>query len=458
MVAGSPNVSLAEIRAEIDEPAAGRAMHDFVAELYPICRSITGDGVRETLTRIANRVPITVHEVPTGTRVFDWDVPPEWNIRDAWVKDADGNRVIDFRAHNLHVVSYSEPVRRTVTRDDLERRVFTMPDRPEWIPYRTSYYERSWGFCAAHDTLASLPDGNYEVCIDSTLDDGSLTYGELLLEGSTDDEVLVSVHVCHPSLANDNLSGIALAVAAAEHLRRARLRYSYRFVFIPGTIGSIAWLARNEASASRVRHGLVLSGVGDPGPLSYKRSRRGDATIDQAVEHVLATSGRAHAVVDWFPYGYDERQYCSPGFDLPVGRLSRSPHGEYPEYHTSGDDLDFVRPESLADALSTVLAVFAVLEGDGRYLNRNPKCEPQLGRRGLYRALGGAVDRRATEMALLWVLSLSDGEWSLLDIARRAALPFDAIREAATALEHHELLEPLDASRDLSTPAARAPG
>jgi aminopeptidase-like protein len=444
VVAGDPGTGLAEVRTGIDKAAIGKAMHDLIADLYPICRSITGDGVRETLLHIGRRIPITLHEVPTGTRAFDWEIPPEWNIRDAWVKDGHGRRVIDFRAHNLHVMSYSEPVRTYLTRDELERRVFTLPDHPQWIPYRTSYYERNWGFCATHDTLASLPDGDYEVCIDSTLEAGSLSYGEVLLEGATEAEVLLSIHICHPSLANDNLSGIALAVLAAEHLQRAQLRYSYRILFIPGTIGSIAWLARNEAEVERVRHGLVLAGVGDPGPHTYKRSRREDATIDRAVEHVLATSGHEHVVLDWSPYGYDERQFCSPGFDLPVGRLSRSPHGEYPEYHTSADDLDFVRPESLAESLSTLLTVLEVLEGDAQYLNRNPKCEPQLGRRSLYRSVGGAVDRRALEMALLWVLSLSDGDWSLLDIARRAGLSFDALREAATVLEQHDLVERLD--------------
>ena len=275
MVAGDPGTSLAEVRFGIDKAAIGKAMHDLVAELYAICRSITGDGVRETLSHIARRVPITVHEVPTGTRAFDWEIPPEWNIRDAWVKDAHGRRVIDFREHNLHVMSYSEPVRTHLTRDELERRVFTLPDHPQWIPYRTSYYERNWGFCAPHDTLASLPDGDYEVCIDSTLEAGSLTYGEVLLGGATEAEVLLSTHICHPSLANDNLSGIALGVLAAEHLQRVQLRYSYRILFIPGTIGSIAWLARNEANVERVQHGLVVAGVGDPGPYTYKRSRRG---------------------------------------------------------------------------------------------------------------------------------------------------------------------------------------
>jgi aminopeptidase-like protein len=446
--------SLADVRAKLDadRDAAGDAMHAFAAELFPICRSITGDGVRETLRRVGERIPIDVHEVPTGTAVFDWTVPQEWNIRDAWVKDGSGNRVVDFHASNLHVVSYSEPVRARMTKAELAPHVFTLPDRPHLVPYRTSYYDRSWGFCVAHDVWESLPDGEYEVGIDSTLADGSLTYGEATVTagaasgapaapGHTD--VLVSCHVCHPSLANDNLSGIALATFAAAALRDVELRHTYRFVFVPGTIGSITWLARNETATTRIVAGMVLSGVGDRAEYTYKRSRRGDTLVDRAVEHVLRSTGRGHDAFDFYPYGYDERQYCSPGFDLPVGRLSRSPHGEYPEYHTSGDDLAFVTPASLADALSVFLAVVEVLEHDRRYRNLNPKCEPQLGRRGLYRAVGGAVDRRSAEMALLWVLNLSDGQHSLLDVAERAALPFDVVRDAAALLEAHDLLEAL---------------
>jgi aminopeptidase-like protein len=311
------------------------------------------------------------------------------------------------------------------------------------VPYRTSYYDRSWGFCATDNVVRALPDGDYEVCIDATLADGSLTYGEAVVGGSGHREVLLSCHVCHPSLANDNLSGIALATFAAELLADVSLRHNYRFVFVPGTIGSITWLARNDAGVDRIAAGLVLSGVGDRGPFTYKRSRRGDTIIDRAVEHVLGTNGRPYAVEDFSPYGYDERQYCSPGFDLPVGRLSRSPHGEYPEYHTSADDLAFITAGALGESLVTLLSVVDVLEHDRRYRNLNPKGEPQLGRRGLYRAVGGAVDRRSAEMALLWVLNLSDGDHSLLDIARRAALPFDAVRDAAALLEAHDLLEAL---------------
>jgi aminopeptidase-like protein len=280
--------------------------------------------------------------------------------------------------------------------------------------------------------------------IDSSLEPGSLTYGECLLPGETTQEVLISTHVCHPSLANDNASGLALVTLLGRALSsRPGLRYSYRVLFIPGTIGSIVWLARNETRVDRIAHGLVVTGAGDRGPLTYKRSRQGTADVDRAAACVLRDTGRAHDVIDFSPYGYDERQFCSPGFDLPVGRIGRTPHGEYPEYHTSADDLDFVDSGQLADAFTSLLDLVDVLEGNRRYRNTNPKCEPQLGRRGLYRSIGATIDRAAAEMGLLWVLNLSDGEHDLLAVAERSGLPFSAIRHAADALLEHGLLEPL---------------
>lgn len=415
-------------------------MHALIAELYPICRSITGNGVRQTLRRLQACVPLTVHEVPTGTRVLDWTVPDEWNIRDAYVKDSRGERVVDFRRSNLHVLNYSVPVHRTVSLQELRAHCFSLPDHPDWIPYRTSYYKEAWGFCLAHRQLQALPEDNYEVHIDSTLAPGSLTYGELVLPGETSDEILVSCHVCHPSLCNDNLSGVVVATYLARHLRAQQRRHTYRFLFIPGTIGSITWLARNQDVVPRIKHGLVLASVGDAGELHYKRSRRGDGAIDRAVAHVLGHAGRPFEVMDFTPYGYDERQYCSPGYDLAVGCLSRTPYARYPEYHSSADNLDFVRPQALADSYATCLAVFDVLDENEKYVNRCPKGEPQLGRRGLYRAIGGTSEERVDELALLWVLNLSDGRHSLLDIAERAGQPFRAIRRAADLLGAHDLL------------------
>jgi aminopeptidase-like protein len=422
----------------------GTQMHALIAELYPICRSITGEGLRETLRRLEAYIPLTIHEVASGTKVLDWTVPREWNIRDAYVKNSRGERVVDFRRSNLHVLNYSVPVRRTVSLAELRAHCFTLPDHPDWIPYRTSYYEEAWGFCLTHRQLQALPDDEYEVVIDSTLAPGHLTYGELVLPGETTDEILVSCHACHPSMCNDNLSGIAVATYLARSLEGEgqRRRHTYRFLFIPGTIGSITWLARNEDVVPRIKHGLVLASVGDSGGLHYKASRRGTADIDRAVAHVLHHTGRPFETMPFTPYGYDERQYCSPGYDLAVGCLSRTPYARYPEYHTSADNLDFVRPESLADSHATALAVCDVLDGNETYVNLCPKGEPQLGRRGLYQAIGGQSQTRGSELALLWLLNLSDGCHSLLDIAERAGLPFPEIRRSADALLVHRLLTP----------------
>ena len=438
---------LATATAPPAAPDVGREMLELIADLYPICRSITGDGMRQTLHRLQTVVPLSLHEVPTGTQVLDWTIPNEWNIRDAYVKNARGERVVDFRRSNLHVLHYSAPVHRTVSLTELKAHCFTLPDHPDWIPYRTSYYRETWGFCLTHRQLEALADETYEVRIDSSLAPGHLTYGELVLPGETSDEVLISCHACHPSLCNDNLSGVAVAAFLARHVRGTRRRYTYRFLLIPGTIGSIAWLARHDAVVPRIKSGLVLASVGDAGHVHYKRSRRGDAEIDRAVAHVLRHAGRRYELADFTPYGYDERQYCSPGYNLAVGCLSRTPYGRYPEYHTSADNLDFVRPEALADSYATCLAVFDVLERNATYVNQYPKGEPQLGRRGLYGSIGGQSP--GDEVALLWVLNLCDGRHSLLDIAEQSALPFATIRHAADVLREAGLL--VDAASETGT-------
>lgn len=418
----------------------GQEMFALIARLYPLCRSITGAGVRDTLAIVKEYIPLEVHEVPTGTAVFDWTVPREWNIRDAYVKDRNGVRVIDFKKHNLHVVGYSVPVHRTMPLAELKPHLFSVPEQPDWIPYRTSYYHESWGFCVTHNQLLGLVDGDYEVCIDATLAPGSLTYGEYFVPGEIEDEVLFFAHTCHPSLCNDNLSGIVLAACLARHLRSIKPRYTYRFVFAPSTIGSITWLSINAARLQRIKHGLIMAVLGDAGNMTYKKSRRGDAVIDRAVQHVLYHKREPYNVLEFLPHGYDERQFCSPGINLPMGRLTRSPNGGYPEYHTSADNLDLISPAALQDSFSTYTAVIAVLERNRRYVNLNPMCEPQLGRRGLYRKTGSYKDVGAREHALLWVLNLSDGEHTLLDIAERAGLCFDIVAAAADDLHACGLL------------------
>ena len=425
--------------AKVSKPqteAQGRRLYEFAARLYPICRSITGAGVRETLQLIRARIPLAIHEVRSGTRLFDWEVPPEWNIEDASVSDADGRRVIDFRKHNLHLVSYSEPIRTTLSRAELLNRVHVLTEHPDWIPYRTSYYERSWGFCMSARARDALPEGRYRIEVHSSLAPGALTYGELAIPGATRAEVLFFTHICHPSLANDNTSGMAVATALAEWIAREPRRFTYRFVFAPGTIGSLAWLKANEARLKRIRHGLVLALLGDPGNLTYKRTRHGDREIDAIAGYVLAHRG---TLVPFSPYGYDERQLCSPGFNLPVGRLTRSVNGGYPQYHTSADNLELITPQALADSLRACQDLVEIIEANERYVNRSPKGEPRLGKRGLYGAVGGR-EPLEREHALLWVLNQSDGHHSLLDIAQRSGLKFAALQAAAAELRKARLL------------------
>jgi len=433
-------IAASDVKTGIRLDDAGESMYGLVRDLYPICRSITGNGVRETLRRVDEHIPLKVREVPTGTRVFDWTVPKEWNIRDAYVRNSDGTKVIDFKKSSLHILNYSTPIHKRMSLAELREHLYTLPDHPDWIPYKTSYYQERWGFCLSQNQLDDLEDGLYEVVIDSSLETGNLTYAECLIPGESPDEVLISCHICHPSICNDNLSGIALNTFLAKHLNGRPLRYSYRFIFIPGTIGAITWLALNENAAYKIKHGLVVANVGDSGKMNYKKSRRGDAEIDRAVAHALKNSGSPYEITDFSPYGYDERQFCSPGFNLPMGSLTRTPWGRYPEYHTSADDLSLVQPRYLADSFKTYLSVLDILENNNHYVNQYPKCEPQLGKRGLYRTMGGNVESKEAELAMLWVLNLSDGRHSLLDIAEKSKLAFSEVSAAARALEGSGLL------------------
>jgi aminopeptidase-like protein len=420
--------------------AAGRELHELMTELFPIPRSLTGEGVRGTLAILARELPIEVVETPTSTRVFDWTVPREWTIRDAWLEDPGGRRILQLADSTLHVLGYSVPVDMTLSLDELRDHVFTHPDDDALVPYRTSYYEERWGFCMSGRQLESLAPGTYRAVIDSTLAEGSLTFGEVRIAGAKEDEVLLSTYVCHPALANDNLSGVALMWAIGRVLLEQDLRYTYRLLWSPGTLGPLCWLSRNLETLDRVRHGLVVCCVGDPGPLRYKCSRRGDALVDRAGAHVLAREPSG-IVTGWEPLGGDERQFCSPGFDLPVGVLSRTPHALFPEYHSSADNLAFVTPEALDGAFRTALELIDVIETNTSYRNLSPRGEPQLGRRGLYQSV---PDGTNPEAALLWVLNLSDGEHDLLDIAERSGIAYGAVRDAADTLESHGLLERVD--------------
>lgn len=419
----------------------GVAMHAFARDLFPLSRSITGDGLRQTLRMIGARIPLQTMEIPTGTRVLDWEIPAEWNLRRAWLKDPTGRIVADTQVSTLHVVNYSEPVHARLDLADLRPHLHSLPEHPDWIPYRTSYYKRTWGFCLRHRELESLGAGEYEVFIDSTLARGALSIGECVLQGSEREEVLISCHTCHPSLANDNLSGIAVATWLAAWLAGRERRLTYRFVFAPGTIGSIAWLATHPDEVRQVRHGLLLTCCGDPGAFTWKKSRRGSAVVDRAAAHVLRTLGHPHRLIDFFPYGYDERQYCSPGYNLPLGCLMRTPHGEYPEYHTSADDLGLISAPALGESLDVAAEIVRILETNRRVRSLNPLGEPQLGRRGLYRPGGGERTLADLQMAYLWVMNLADGEHDLLAMAERSQLPYRLIARAAEDLTRVQLLE-----------------
>ena len=422
----------------------GNEIYDLMKKLYPICRSITGIGVQETLEIIKEHIPIEIIEVPSGTQVFDWTVPKEWNIKDAFIKNSNGEKIIDFKESNLHVLNYSIPVNKKILLKDLKKNLYTLPDNPDWIPYLTSYYKDNWGFCLAHKQYEELEEDIYEVIIDSTLENGKLTFGELYLKGKSDDEILFSCYICHPSLCNDNLSGTVLLTFLSKLLLDINLKYSYRFLFIPETIGAITWLSLNEEKISNIKHGLVATCVGDPGISTYKKTRDGDAIIDKVVQKVLFDSGDEYNIVEFFPSGSDERQYSSPGFNLSVGSLMRTMYGRFPEYHTSADNLDFVKPQYLADSLEKYLEVIFVLENNITYLNLNSKCEPQLGKRGLYRMIGSQKTGGINELAMFWVLNLSDGTNSLLDISIRSGLTFQQVKDAADALYGNGLLKEIE--------------
>lgn len=425
-------------------------MIPFIAELFPICRSITGNGLRETLTKIQSLIPLKIIEIPTGTKVLDWEIPKEWNIRDAYIKNSSGEKIVDFQKLNLHVLNYSTPINKKISLKELLPHLFSIPEQPGLVPYRTSYYKENWGFCMSHNQLMGLKEEEYEIYIDSDLSSGSLTYGEFYIKGQVEDEVLISTHICHPSLCNDNLSGIAVCTSLAQALSKANPYYSYRFIFVPGTIGAIAWLAQNENILNRIKFGLVTSLLGIDSIFTYKRSRRSDTKIDRIVEHILSKLPDSK-IIDFIPYGYDERQFCSPGFNLPVGNLCRIPFAQYPEYHTSADNLEFISPKALKDSLGVFVNIVQHIEAERYFVNLFPKGEPQLGKRGLYDSIGGHNDSKTLQMAFLWVLNYSDGLHSLPDISIRSGITLNLIVEAAEMLIDKGLIRKKINSEDIIT-------
>ena len=414
--------------------------------LYPLRRSLTGEGVRATLEALAEVIPLDITEVPSGTRVFDWEVPPEWNVGEGWIADAAGRRLVQLADHPLHVLGYSEGVAGRFRGSELQEHLWSLPDDPTLIPARTSYWERRWGFSLADRVRNEIDDDEvYDVLIEATHDSGgSMTYAEAVVPGMADDEILITSYTCHPGLANDGVSGLVVAALLMRSIRTVTLRHTVRLLLAPATIGSIAWLAANEDRVSCIRAGVVVSCVGDRGPLTLKHSRRGDTTIDRAAAAVVA--GRGGSERPFTPWGTDERQFCSPGFDLPVVALTRTPHGQFPEHHTSADDLALLDGPKLAESVAALAAIVDVVDANRRFLNLSPKGEPRLGERGLYPTLSAGVPGGGEELvpAFLWVLSLSDGSHTLLDIAERSSLPFALVARAAETLVAKGLLSDLD--------------
>lgn len=422
-------------------------MYEWLRSLYPICRSITGDGVRKTLRSLKRQLDdLTIHEVPSGTQAFDWTVPDEWNITDAYVENSDGSRVIDFNESNLHVVGYSVPVDLELDLSELKRHLYSLPEQPTAIPYVTSYYERRWGFCIAHEELEKLEQGTYRAVIQSTLEPGSLTYGELILEGESNREVLLSTYVCHPSMANNELSGPVVTTAIARWLAGlGSRRYTYRVVFVPETIGSIVYLSRNlEVMKRNTIAGFVVTCVGDDRGYSFMPSRMGDTLADRAARHVLRHHAPDFREYSFLDRGSDERQYCSPLVDLPVVSVMRSKYGCYPEYHTSLDDLALVTPQGLAGAFEVLRAIITVLENNHRWRAVYP-CEPQLGKRDLYPRLSqkGSADHLRAQMNLL---AYADGEHDVLALADRVGLPAWRCAQMLARLEEAGVIERLNDS------------
>ena len=419
----------------------GAAMHDLMATLFPICRSITGDGVRRSLQIVGDGLPMTVAEVPSGTSCFDWTVPDEWTVRDAYVMDQAGNRVIDFQAHNLHLVGYSEPFSGSLTLDELTPHLHSRPDLPDAIPYVTAYYAGTWGFCLTDRDRQALTPQTYQVEVDTDLAPGNLTYGEVLIPGDSPREVLLATNVCHPSMANNELSGPVVLAHLARYLMGRRNRLSYRIVFLPETIGAIAYLRRHsETMKERTIAGLQVVCVGGPDDFCYLETPSGDALVDRIVRRVLRHEGVGHSVLDHTHRASDERQWCSPGIGLPVGSLMKTRYHDYDAYHTSLDDLDFVRPEHLAASFDLYVRCLDALDGARTYRAILAGGEPNLGSRGLYPALGGRSHEDMDANLLLDVLAYSDGTRTADCLAERVCRPIEAVTVAIETLVAADLL------------------
>ncbi|HMS63835.1 MAG TPA: DUF4910 domain-containing protein [Ignavibacteria bacterium] len=419
-------------------------MEKYFDRLFPINRSLTGEGNRETLKILSEIIDLTITEVPSGTECFDWTVPPEWNVKEAWIKDSKGNIILDFRKNNLYLLGYSENFKGVLNLSELKEHLYSLPDQPEAIPYLTSYYKKRWGFCISDKQLKNLKEDDYEILIDSELNDkGSMTIGESVLKGSTDEEILISTYICHPSMANNELSGPLVSSFIYKELKKnTSRRYTYRFVFVPETIGVIYYLSVfGKHLKEKLTAGYVITCIGDKGNFTYKKSRRGNSLADKAAMLLLHQKEKDFTIEDFFPTGSDERQYCSPGFNFPVGSLMRTRYGKYKEYHTSADNKDFLSFENLELSVKRYLEIIHILENNYTYVNLFPECEPQLGKRDLYPTLGSQKDTAEFVTAIMWVLNLSDGTNDLIQISERSKIPFKLIVSTSNLLEEKGLIK-----------------
>jgi len=419
------------------------ALEQFFDRLFPINRSLTGEGNRESLKILSEIIDLKLYEVPSGTKCFDWTVPPEWNVKEAWIKDTSGTTIVDFKNLNLHLLGYSIPFKGQMPLDKLKFHLFSIADMPETVPYLTSYYQERWGFCLKHSQLTSLKEDTYNVLIDSELNDnGSMTYGEAFIQGESDEEVLLSTYICHPSMANNELSGPLVTSFIYKLLKGKKLRYSYRFLFLPETIGAIYYLSKfGDKLKDRLIAGFVVTTIGDRGSFTYKRSRQGNSLSDRAAEIVLTQTETDYTIEDFFPNGSDERQYCSPGFNLPIGSLMRTRYLKYKEYHTSDDNKSFISFDAMEKSVKKYIEVINVIEKNRSYINQSPFCEPLLGKRGLYPTLGSQHEAQEYVNATLWLLNLADGTNDLISISKKSKINFNLLSQIAEKLLEHSLIK-----------------
>lgn len=420
---------------------------ELIEQLYPICRSITGEGVRKTLNIIKDHVScLEIKSSNSLTNVFDWTIPPEWNINEAWIKNAKGEKIIDFANNNLHVVSYSIPVHeKSIKLIDFKEKLHYIEDMPEAIPYRTTYYNEDWGFCLDHNTFKKIEedeDEYYEIFIDSChKSNGVMNWGEITIEGKSNKQILISTYLCHPSMCNDNLSGVAVATELAKYLKSRKDNfYTYKIIFIPETIGAINWLSKNKNQVSSIEAGFILTCVGDQNNINVKSPRNKNCLTNKVI-NFLARSRSDINLLDYFPMGSDERQYCSPGFNLPISTIMRSLPGTFKEYHTSLDNLNFISEENLQGTLQFCKDIINTIELNFIFKNKIMFCEPQLGKRGLYRSFGGQKFNSKEHEAIKWLLNLSDGKNDLIDISLKSKIKIETLHKVSTKLLEKDLIE-----------------